>query len=313
MKKKLGILLTMMVLAIGLTGCRAFDKPQFETISASETAFLIPLTGDTTKQKAFESEASLALAKVPTKEVQIPHRWVKTGKTIMFFLEHGEYRKSANLIRVERKPVTREWTESTAGTSIKNEGIVAESRESIGFMSRMNCSAQIDEANAVKFLYRYNSKPLEEIMDSEIRTRIESIFVEECGKLTIEEILNKKGVIMDTIRKEVPAYFKERGITVSVIGMKGEFTYLDKSIQDAINKKFTTQKALETQVAENTRLISKATAESAAVKIQAETIGSQIKLKQLENDTAWILKWDGKQSQVQGASSVIYGMPSSSK
>ena len=151
MKKKLGILLSVLALSITLTGCKAYDKPEVILISPSETAFLIPLVGDTSKQGAFNSEALLAKTKISTKEIEIPHRWLKTGR----MNSNGEWRATATLIKVERKPVTREWTESSAGTSVKNEGIVAESKESIGFMSRMNCSAQIDEADAVKFLYRY--------------------------------------------------------------------------------------------------------------------------------------------------------------
>lgn len=307
MKKKLCILLSVLALSITLTGCKAYDKPEVILISPSETAFLIPLVGDTSKQGAFNSEALLAKTKISTKEIEIPHRWLKTGR----MSSNGEWRATATLIKVERKPVTREWTESSSGTSIKNEGIVAESKESIGFMSRMNCSAQIDEADAVKFLYRYNNKPLEGVMDTEIRAKIESTFVEECGKLSLDDILIKKEVIMNTIRNEVIPYFKEKGISVTVIGMKGEFTYLDKGIQESINKKFTTQKSLEAQTAENTRLVSKAKADAEAVQIQASTISSQIKLKELENQSAWIAKWDGKAPTVSGSSSVMYGMPNS--
>lgn len=307
MKKKLSILLSVLALSITLTGCKAYDKPQVILISPSETAFLIPLIGDTSKQGSFNSEALLAKTKVSTKEIEIPHRWLKTGR----MSSNGEWRATATLIKVERKPVTREWTESSSGTSIKNEGIVAESKESIGFMSRMNCSAQIDEADAVKFLYRYNNKPLEGVMDTEIRAKIESTFVEECGKLSLDDILIKKEFIMNTIRNEVIPYFKEKGISVTVIGMKGEFTYLDKGIQESINKKFTTQKSLEAQTAENTRLVSKAKADAEAVQIQASTISSQIKLKELENQSAWIAKWDGKAPTVSGSSSIMYGMPSS--
>ena len=307
MKKKLSVLLTMVVVAISLTGCKGFDTPELVTISPSTTAFMIPLVGDTTKQASFQSEKLLALTKVPTKQVRIPHIWLKTGRTTIFG-QTGKYIPGATLILVERKPVTREWTSGKEGTSIKNQGIVAESKESIGFMSQMNCSAQIDETDAVKFLYRYNSKPLEDVMDTEIRAKIESTFVEECGKLTMADILNSKEKIMDTIRNEITPYFAAKGITITVIGMKGEFTYLDPSIQTAINQKFIAQKTLEAQDATNKTVISKAEADAKAVKAQESTMAAQIQLKKLDNDTAWIKKWDGKQSTVTGSNSTIYGM-----
>ena len=74
--KKLITLLLVIVMACTLfTGCRKpYDKPEFVTIEASQTAFLIPLVGDTGAQSAFESEELLLEAKVATKEIQIPHR-----------------------------------------------------------------------------------------------------------------------------------------------------------------------------------------------------------------------------------------------
>ena len=75
--KKLIVLLLVIVMSCTLfTGCRKpYDKPEFVTIEASQTAFLISLVGDTTTQSAFESEELLNEAKVATKEIQIPHRW----------------------------------------------------------------------------------------------------------------------------------------------------------------------------------------------------------------------------------------------
>ena len=163
-------------LVVGLTGCKPYDKPEIVTIEPSQTAFLIALSGKTSDQKEFMSEQFLQDSKVATKQVQIPHRWLQEGR----WQSTGRYIPTMKLIIVERKPETREWTElNSTGTSVKNEGLVAESKESIGFMARMNCSAQIDEQDAVRFLYRYNNKSLSDVMDTEIRARIESLFVEQ--------------------------------------------------------------------------------------------------------------------------------------
>jgi hypothetical protein len=188
-----------------------------------------------------------------------------------------------SLIIVERKPETREWTEvAKTGTTSKNEGIAAESKESIGFMARMNCSAQIDEGNAAKFLYRYNNKTLANTMDTEIRARIESKFVEECAKRNLDDILVNKSEIMQAVRDDVTPYFKERGITITVIGLKGELTYLNAEIQAAIDNKFKTAQALVSQRNENERIVSKAKADAEAINIQAQSINQTIRLKELE-------------------------------
>ena len=93
--KKILFITTLLVMLFALTGCRKpYDVPEFVTIEASQTAFLIPLVGDTTNQGAFESEEMLTQAKVATKEIQIPHRWVQTGRKSW----QGEYRDSATLM-----------------------------------------------------------------------------------------------------------------------------------------------------------------------------------------------------------------------
>ena len=269
------------------TGCRKpYDQPEFVTIKPHQTAFLIPLIGDTTNQASFESEEMLMQAKVSTKEIQIPHRWVQTGRKHWM----GEYRDTMALIIVDRSPVTREWSSTEGvGTSAVNQAIYAESSESIGFSAGMNCSAQIySEEDAVKFLYCYNNKPLSEIMDTEIRARVESKFVEECASRTLNEILTQKEEIMKAVRDDVTEYFAERGITITVLGMKDGLEYDDATIQKSINEKFSSEMKLTTQKNENERIVSEAQAKAEANRILSESLTDKILQKQ------YYEKWDGK-------------------
>ncbi len=305
--KTLIILALSFSCSIALSGCKPYDKPEIVTIEPSQTAFLIPLDGKTSNQKEFMSEQFLNDAKVATKQVEIPHRWLQEGK----MESTGRWIPSARLIIVERKPETREWTETEkTGTSNKDEGIVAESKESIGFLARMNCSAQIDETDAVRFLYRYNNKPLSEVMDSEIRARVESDFVEQCSKYNLDEILQNKENIMKALRNDVLPYFKDRGITIATIGLKGEFTYLNAEIQKSIDEKFKSSQSLVTQKNENDRVLSKAKADAEALQIQSQSIEKSLKLKELENQSKAIDKWDGKMPQyVGGNQGAIFNIP----
>ena len=314
MKKSKKLLLTGLIVGVmGLTtACvKPYDTPEFYTIEASQTAFLIPLVGDTTSQASFESEELLAQAKVATKEVQIPHRWVQTGR----FGWQGEWRPSAKLIVVERTPETREWSSAKDnGTSAKNQAIYAESKESIGFSVGMNCSAQIyTEDDAVKFLYSYNNKTLEQIMDSEIRARVESKFVEECAKYSLNEILVNKEQIMNTVREDVTNYFGDKGITITVLGMKDGIEYEDEAIQTAINEKFSSEQKLVTQENNNKVIVSKAEAEAEAQRIAAEAEADANK-KLAESLTPELIekqkieKWNGDVPQVQGSATPIINM-----
>ena len=314
MKKTKKLLLAGLIVGVmgSTTACvKPYDTPEFYTIEASQTAFLIPLVGDTTSQASFESEELLAQAKVATKEVQIPHRWVQTGR----FGWQGEWRPSAKLIVVERTPETREWSSAKDnGTSAKNQAIYAESKESIGFSVGMNCSAQIyTEDDAVKFLYSYNNKTLEQIMDSEIRARVESKFVEECAKYSLNEILVNKEQIMNTVREDVTNYFGDKGITITVLGMKDGIEYEDEAIQTAINEKFSSEQKLVTQENNNKVIVSKAEAEAEAQRIAAEAEADANK-KIAESLTPELIekqkieKWKGDVPQVQGSATPIINM-----
>ena len=287
MKKFIVMLLTLVMTCTMFTGCvKPYDKPEFVTIEPHQTAFLIPLIGDTTNQASFESEEMLREAKVAAQEIQIPHRWVQTGR----FHWRGEYRDTMALIVVDRSPVTREWSSTDGvGTSAINQAIYAESSESIGFSAGMNCSAQIySEDDAAKFLYCYNNKPLSEIMDTEIRARVESKFVEECASRTLNDILVEKEEIMKTVREDVETYFADRGITITVLGMKDGLEYDDATIQKSINDKFSSEMKLTTQENENQRIISEAEALAEANRILSESLTDEV-LRQMYLD-----KWDGK-------------------
>lgn len=298
MKKIISLLLVLIMCCTMFTGCRKpYDKPEFVTIEPHQTAFLIPLIGDTGNQASFESEELLMEAKVAAKEIQIPHRWVQTGRKHW----QGEYRDTMALIIVDRSPVTREWSSTDGvGTSAVNQAIYAESSESIGFSAGMNCSAQIySEEDAVKFLYCYNNKPLSEIMDSEIRARVESKFVEECASRTLNEILTEKEDIMKSVREDVTTYFEERGITITVLGMKDGLEYDDTTIQKSINDKFSSEMKLTTQENENQRIISEAEAKAEANRILSESLTDEV-LKQ-----QYYEKWDGKLPSVMSDSNGI--------
>lgn len=303
--KKIIMVSLAIVMAFAFTGC---TKREVHTIEPHETAFLIPLNGDTGSQASFESEALLAEAKVAAKQVYITYSKRKMSPTDFF----GTWVPDNMLVVVNRTPVTREWSDNKdTGTSVANQAIYAESKESIGFSVGMNCSAQIyTENDAVKFLYSYNNKSLEEIMDTEIRARVEADFVEKCAKYTMNEILEKKAEIMEYVRKDVTEYFAERGITITVLGMKDGIQYDDVSVQAAINKSFVAERNAEAQEIENQTKISKANADAEAkiIEANAEAEANRVISQSLTNallEKQKYEKWDGKLPTVTSDGSTI--------
>lgn len=312
MKKKIIVLLMLVIVcAFCLTGCRRpYDKPEFVTIEASQTAFLIPLVGDTTNQASFESEELLLEAKVATKEIQIPHRWVQTGRRHWV----GEYRASATLIVVERKPVSRSWESGDSAASSNNRAIFGETSDGIGIYVGMNCSAQIEEVDAAKFLYRYNNTPLETIIDTDIKKMVEDEFNMATSKYTSTDLLNHKAEIMETVKTNVTKYFKEYGITITVLGLKEGISYENPDIQKAIDAKFASEQELVIQQNKNEANIAKAEAEAQAILIAAEAQAEANRLL-AESLTDNILaqmyyeKWNGVLPSVYGAEGMLLQVP----
>lgn len=301
--KKLILVALMLVLCLSLAGCRKpYDKPEFVKITPSQTAFLIPLIGDSTTQSAFESEDLLAQHKVATKEIQIPHRWVQMGRMNW----NGEWKPSAELIVVERKPVSRSWDSGDNAASSANRAIFGGSSDNIGIYVGMNCTAMIEEADAVKFLYRYNNTPLETIIDNDIKKLVEDRFNIETSKYTSTELGAAKGEIMEAVKAYVIPYFKEYGITITVLGIKEDISYENPEIQKAIDAKFASEQELVIQQNKNEANIAKAEAEAQAILIAAQ---AQAEANKLLSDSLndrlleqmYYEKWNGELPYIYGS------------
>lgn len=311
MKKIIALVLIAVMTCCLLTGCvKSYDKPEFVTIEASQTAFLIPLVGDSSNQAAFESEELLLEAKVATKEIQIPHRWVQTGRQSYT----GEYRASATLIVVERKPVSRSWESGDSAASSSNRAIFGETSDNIGIYVGMNCTAMIEEKDAAKFLYRYNNTPLETIIDTDIKKMVEDRFNVETAKYTSTELGAKKGDIMEAVKTYVVEYFKDYGITITVLGLKEGISFENDEIQKAIDAKFASEQELVIQQNKNEANIAKAEAEAQAVLIAAQAQAEANKLL-AASITDEILaqmyyeKWDGVLPYFYGADDALIEIP----
>ena len=226
-----GVLVLAALCALG--GCvRPYDTPEYTEIDTSETGFLIPLEGDSGSQAKFQSEQYLRDLKVAAKRVQITHRWSQEGRVVW----SGRWIPMVRLIKVNRSPVTREWTaENNSGTTNKNEAIWIESADSVGFSMGFTCTAFIAEEDAAKFLYWYPSGSLDHVMDSEVRGRIQQVSAEVAARYPLDTLREKKQEISDAVKRDVTQFFVNRGVTVTTLGMFGGMTYENSEIQKAID------------------------------------------------------------------------------
>lgn len=294
---RIAILVMAVVMTLGtLVSCRKpYDTPEFMTFTPSQTAFLISLVGDSGNQAAFESEEMLLQAKVATKEVQIPHRWVQTGRKSW----QGEYRPTATLIVVERKPVSRSWESGETAADSANRAIFGETADGIGIYVGMNCTALIEEKDAAKFLYRYNNTPLDTIIDTDIKKMVEDEFNKAVNPYDSTVLHAHKAEILDQVKSTVTSYFKEYGVTITVLGVKEGFSFENPAIQEALDKKFESEQDLVIQQNKNEAELAKAEAEAKAkiIAAQAEAEANKILTESITPELLEKImseRWDGK-------------------
>ncbi len=293
---------------------RPYDRPEIITIKSNETAFLVPVISRAEDQKQFLSEDDMLQQLVNEKDVRISHYWLQTGRMV----SQGEWRASERLLIVDRTPITREWVNGPNGTNPNaDEAIKVEAKDSITFYSGMNCTAMIKESDAVKYRYNYGERPLASIMDTEIRPMVEALYAEIAGTMPYEQVISSKDQIISYIRTGreahgyIPAvaaeydangnevkpyepakpaqkdaigvlkYFKDRGITISVLGMKGGLVPENAEIQKAIDDKFKAEKEYQTQQAINKKNVEQSQSEAQA-KLEAQRALNQLKIEQAQ-------------------------------
>lgn len=296
MKMKKGLLALTLVVGITAlsTGCvrKPYHEKVYETIAPHETGILVVLEGDNKEngQAKLKSEDYYKENLVPTKRVEIPYRWHQKGR----WENDGEWIPNAVLIKVNRTPVTREWSaDSNKGTSTKNEGFEAESKESIGFITGLTATASIEEKDVPTFLYQYNGKTLAEIMDTEVRGRIHSILIEEYAKMNIEEIRVDKAKVLEVVEKDVVPYFKKKGIAITNLGYNGQIAYTNPEIQKAIDRDFVAEKNKETQATINQTNEEQATSELAQAQTKAKAMETLVEMRRLDQVDKFLDTWNG--------------------
>jgi len=276
-KKAIGIwtaVAALAVLGLALLTIKPYDRPEYVEIGTSESAFLIPLEGDTANQASFQSVQFLKQKLVAAKRIRITHQWSQLG----FWPASGEWIPDVKLIKVDRRPVTREWTQSSqTGTSAKNEAVAVESKDSVNFTIGISCTAYIPEELAPVFLYSYPAKSLAEMMDMEVRARIQQIVAEEAGKHDLDLVRSKKNDIMKAVREDVLPFFRNKGIEITTVAMVGGLSYDNPEIQKAIDEaakssqlKVSAEARREAQEVENKTVKLAAEGKAQALRLEAE-------------------------------------------
>lgn len=85
--KRLFLSFLMVAFIAMITSCvRPYDKPEYVEVGPNETAFVIPMFTDTNVKTEDQVQVNENVDfykqhMVSSKLIQIPHKWIKTGRT----------------------------------------------------------------------------------------------------------------------------------------------------------------------------------------------------------------------------------------
>src|SRR5262249_21663174 len=149
--------------------------------------------------------------------------------------------------------ITREWTKSSeSGTSPTNQAFGVESSESIDFWIGATCTAYIDESDAATYLYYYGTKPLNEVMDTNVLCLIQGVLSSGLGARTLAQGQTDKELIFQTVAELTTTNFKARAIMLLAFGGEEGMTYTHPKHQAAINDSYAAQQKIIQAQAEAT-------------------------------------------------------------
>ena len=295
--KRIALMIVMMAFALTATGCLGPAKlPRYVEVDSNETAFVVPMEGDTESQGKFESVAFLESKKVASKRIYLPLKKIKTGR--MWF--DYKWEPTVRVIKVDRSPITMTWEDK--------DGIQVESKDSIGFNVGVNISAYVLEEDTAKFLYKYPSANMSHVVSSFIKSSATEILSREFAKYTLDEGRVKKGEIVGIAKIELQKKFKDFGITINTFGLVGGLTYENPAIQTAIDKNFITEREkqnatnladAETEKARGKVMKAKGEKEAAIEFAKAEEARKKqaevdIRMMEAEARLAWAKNWNGQ-------------------
>lgn len=315
----------LLLVCLAVPGCmrKPFEPVELKTIASNEEAFLIPLTGDNKKQAAGDNEAYLKSNLVYTKQVQIPQQWHQQGYDTGGY--NGKWEDAAVLIKVDKSPVTREWTaDPNSGTSTKNEAVWVMTSDQVEFSTGWTITARISSRDdAVKFLHNYPNGSLTKVLDAEVRGKLQAVFGLEVTDLPMDELRKNATPHILKTTKDVTDFFKERGVSITNLGITGGFVYKDSSIQRKLVEVFNAEQEKSIAVAKtNTQtelnksvilsaqgqadaILKTRKAEADGIKLVADArlyeldkasanLEAYLKINQIQLETLRLKSWDGK-------------------
>ncbi|MBI2475167.1 hypothetical protein HYV69_01945 [Candidatus Uhrbacteria bacterium] len=308
---------------LGGIGCMGPAKVEkFVEIQPNETAYVIPLEGASNASQAkFDSVDFLEAKKIATKRVSLPQRERSTGR----FSWEYDWIPTAMVIKVDRAPVTREWTQSAVtGSTANDQSFHMQSLDSIPFHIGATITISVAEDDSSNFLYHYRGDNLAHVCDTNVRSFMLGELSGMFAQVDLATGMIQKKAYFDKAFDDGKTYFSKQGITINYFGISGGLGYDNKAVQDSLDKKFIAEN--DKQVAQNEQnaqgirnatAVAKAIADAQAAEKfsqskEALTVKTEMEAVLLRAQALMeaAKKWDGKlpSNVVPQGSSLLFGL-----
>lgn len=285
--RKLSFLALLVAVVLSFTGCiRPYDKPEYVEIGPNETAFVIPMFTDEkvkTEDQVHLNEGVEFYQKnmVSSKLIQIPHKWIKTGR----FANSGYYKGTVRVITVDLTPHSGNWLQNDSNA------IKVETAASQGITIPMSYTIRIKPEDAALYLSYYKAVDFQSVID----VQINRFFAQEAGKafhsVEYKDVSKQRDIILQEAVEKTKAHFATQGITIDQLAIVDGLIYDDASLQTNIDDqaKIQAQIVLEEQrsvliAKQRANEIAEANKEADVARAKASTLDIELKRKKGEQE-----------------------------
>lgn len=230
-----------------ITSCvRPYDKPEYVEVGPNETAFVIPMFTDTNVKTEDQVQVNENVDfykqhMVSSKLIQIPHKWIKTGRTP----RSGYYKGTMRVITVDLTPRSGSWLQADSNA------VKVETAASQGITIPMSYTMRILPDDAALYLSFYKAVDFQSVIDTQINRYFTGRASEYFHQVEYKDIAKQRDEILRKAVDETKTYFKSQGITIDQLAIVDGLIYDDASLQTNIDEqaKVQAQIVLEKQKA----------------------------------------------------------------
>lgn len=236
---------------------RRYDKPEYVSIGTNETAFIIDLFENNTKDQAENSqaisdpEAYYNANRLNEKLVQIPHKWKKTGR----FPNSGEWIPTKKVIAVSNSPVTGQW----------ENDIKVETNGSQGFTVPMKYAIRVKPSDAARFLSRFPAdkrvyeddgktvakskmvSSVEYVASNAFKNTVAAELSKEFHKYEYKDVMPKRDEIVGAALANVSEWANDYGITIDNLAVWNGLIPDDATLQNQMDEQAKLAAQVETE------------------------------------------------------------------